>query len=127
PHITNMSSILNSNYDLVALSPVKSTLNSNNHYGNEFFSDSLNSNLIDVHMPTNNFGTTKNIYLHNEKKFRTMPRIESPSQTSWHVSNMMTNHHSCSSSSSSSPSNMGRFDSRVIGISSDDITVSIRW
>ncbi|CAF4187630.1 unnamed protein product, partial [Adineta steineri] len=127
PHITNMSSILNSNYDLVALSPVRSTLNSNNHYGNEFFSDSLNSNLIDVNMPTNNFGTTKNIYLHNEKKFRTIPRIESPSQTSWHVSNMMTNHHSCSSSSSSSPSNMGRFDSRVIGISSDDITVSIRW
>ena len=53
PSITNMSSITNSNHDPLALSPVKSSLNSTNRYENELFSDSLNSNSIDVITPMN--------------------------------------------------------------------------
>ncbi|CAF0951142.1 unnamed protein product [Rotaria sordida] len=50
PSITNMSSILNSNYDPLSLSPVKSSFNSTNRYDTELFSDTLNSNSIDVSM-----------------------------------------------------------------------------
>ncbi|CAF3484197.1 unnamed protein product [Rotaria sp. Silwood1] len=50
PTITNISSILNSNYDPLSLSPVKSSLNSINRHDIELFSDSLNSNSIDINM-----------------------------------------------------------------------------
>jgi hypothetical protein len=39
PSITNMSSIVNNNYDTLSFSPVKSTINSTNIYENEVFSD----------------------------------------------------------------------------------------
>ncbi len=39
PSITNTSSIVNSNYDTLSFSPVKSTINSTNRYENEVFSD----------------------------------------------------------------------------------------
>jgi len=86
PSINNMSSILNSNYDPLSFS----TLNSTNRYENELFSDNLNSNSIDMNISTTN---ETNIW----------------STPSWCVSDLMSNHHSCSSS-------------RI-----DDITVSIRW
>ncbi len=57
PSINNMSSILNSNYDPLSFSPIKSTINSTNRYENEFFSDNLNSNSIDNNnfiFPSNN-------------------------------------------------------------------------
>ena len=55
PSINNMSSILNSNYDSLAFSPIKSTQNSTNRYENEFFSDHFNSNSIENHflLPSN--------------------------------------------------------------------------
>ncbi|CAF4442586.1 unnamed protein product [Rotaria sp. Silwood2] len=50
PSITNMTSILNSNYDPRSSSPVNSSLHSTNGCDTELFSDSLNSNSIDVNM-----------------------------------------------------------------------------
>ncbi|CAF2727622.1 unnamed protein product [Rotaria sp. Silwood2] len=50
PSRTNMTSILNSNYDSLSLSPVNSSLNSTNHYDIELFSDHLNSNSIDINI-----------------------------------------------------------------------------
>jgi hypothetical protein len=45
PSINDMSSILNSNYDSLSFSPIKSsTINSTNRYENDLFSDNLNSN-----------------------------------------------------------------------------------
>ena len=70
-----MSSILNSNYDSLCLSPIKSTSNSTNHYENEFYNDSLNSNSIDINMSTNNF-TIRDIPSNNETNFWTTPIIE---------------------------------------------------
>lgn len=55
PSITNMSSIINSNYDTLSFSTVKSTINSTNRYDNELFNEHLNSNSIDVNILTNNF------------------------------------------------------------------------
>lgn len=55
PSTDNISSILNSNYDPLAFSPLKSTFNSTNRYENELFSDLGNSNSIDMNMSTNPF------------------------------------------------------------------------
>jgi len=85
PSITNMSSILNSNYDPLTLSPVKSTLNSTNRYDNEFCSDSLNSNSIDVSMSKNNIGTSRDVPSNNETNFGTMPIMGSSSQVCYSV------------------------------------------
>ncbi len=83
PSITNMSSILNSNYDPLSFSPVKSTLNSRNRYENELFSDNLNSNSINVNMSTNNFIVPTN----NETNFWTTPIIGSCSQVCENIFN----------------------------------------
>ncbi|CAF3834547.1 unnamed protein product [Rotaria sordida] len=48
PSTTNRTSILNSNYDSLSLSSVKSSLNSINRYDIELFSDCLNSNSMDL-------------------------------------------------------------------------------
>ncbi|CAF4005300.1 unnamed protein product [Rotaria sordida] len=50
PSTTNRTSILNSNYDSLSLSSVKSSLNSINRYDVELFSDCLNSNSMDVNI-----------------------------------------------------------------------------
>jgi hypothetical protein len=76
PSIPTMSSILNSNYDSLALSPVKSTLNSTSRYENEFYNDSLNSNSVDIGMLTNNFGAIRN----NEGNIWTTPVLGRYSQ-----------------------------------------------
>jgi hypothetical protein len=78
-----MSSILNSNYDPLSFSPVKSTLNSRNRYENELFSDNLNSNSINVNMSTNNFIVPTN----NETNFWTTPIIGSCSQVCENIFN----------------------------------------
>ncbi len=85
PSIPNMSSILNSNYDSLCLSPIKSTSNSTNHYENEFYNDSLNSNSIDINMSANNFGGMRDIPANNETNLWTTPIRGSCSQVCHNV------------------------------------------
>jgi hypothetical protein len=80
PSITNMSSILNSNYDSLSLSPIKSSSNSTNHYDNALFNDCLNSNSIDVNLSTHNSEAARNVPSNNETNFWTTATIGSFSQ-----------------------------------------------
>lgn len=68
PSITNMSSILNSNYDSLNYSPIRSTINSTDRYENDLFNETLNSN-------------SNNLQINNETNLWTMPMIG----TSTHV------------------------------------------
>ena len=110
PSINNMSSILNSNYDSFAFSPMKSTPNSTNRYENEFFSDQFNSNSID-----NPFLLPSN----QQTNLWSNPQVRS------NLFSLQNNSFVFQTSSyvSDRHSNLGRIDYR----STDDITVSIRW